>query len=80
LGVGEAHTSVYSSKIFENETPLLAGVFALLIGRDPCAEKSDRGGCAVVDGAMEVEAAGLDLKDERESPASLVVIFYKKKT
>jgi hypothetical protein len=51
-----------------------------LIGRDPCAEKSDRGGCAVVDGAMEVEAAGLDLKDKRAPPASLVVIFYKKKT
>jgi hypothetical protein len=49
------------------------------LGDDPCAEKSDRGGCAVVDGAMEVEAAGLDLKEGRDPPASLVVIFYKRK-
>lgn len=38
--------------------PLLAGVLAPLIDRDSCAGESGTGGCGVVDGTTEAEAAG----------------------
>jgi len=48
---------------------------------DLCAEQSHTGGCAVVNGATEAETGGRGLKDESEPPtASLVVVFYRKKT
>lgn len=49
------------------------------MGDDSCIEHSDtRGDCAVVDGTMETDAIGRDLKDEGEpSTVLLVVVFYK---
>lgn len=50
FGVGEAHISVYLLDS-EARVPLLVGVLAPLIDRDPCTGWSDTGGCGVVDGA-----------------------------